>query len=112
MKLMKGDSRNRRNIAQTQERRLSRGVASRMQNRPALLMGLLWGLLWGFLLCTTPLSGRQAQSQQPQASPPIKVDVKVVNIVASVRDKKGQIVTNLAKDAATRYSPAAVVKVR
>jgi len=35
------------------------------------------------------------RSQQP---PPISVEVKVVNVLATVRDKHGQIVTNLGKD--------------
>jgi VWFA-related protein len=38
-----------------------------------------------------------AQTPAPE-QPPIKVDVKVVNILASVRDKKGAIVSNLGKD--------------
>ena len=36
----------------------------------------------------------QAQNQ----SAPLKVDVKVVNVLATVRDKKGQMMLNLGKD--------------
>jgi VWFA-related protein len=36
--------------------------------------------------------------QQPQQSPPIAVQVSVVNVLASVRDKKGALVSTLGKD--------------
>jgi VWFA-related protein len=39
-------------------------------------------------------AGSLRSGQEPQ----IKVDVKVVNVLATVRDKHGQIVTNLGKD--------------
>jgi VWFA-related protein len=39
---------------------------------------------------------RGQQQQQPQSQ--ISVDVKVVNVLATVRDKKGMIVSNLGKD--------------
>ena len=41
----------------------------------------------------------QPPSQQPSPAPPkISVSVKVVNVIASVRNKHGEIVRNLAKD--------------
>ncbi len=39
-----------------------------------------------------------AGSLRSQQQPQIKVEVKVVNVLATVRDKKGQIVSNLGKD--------------
>jgi VWFA-related protein len=38
------------------------------------------------------------QDKSAQDKPAISVDVKVVNMLATVRDKKGQIVTNLGQD--------------
>jgi VWFA-related protein len=38
------------------------------------------------------------QDKPAQDKPAISVDVKVVNVLATVRDKKGQIVTNLGQD--------------
>ena len=45
------------------------------------------------IILAAPLGGRGQDS-----SGAVKVDVKVVNILATVRDKKGQIVANLGKD--------------
>jgi VWFA-related protein len=42
-----------------------------------------------------PLAG---QDKAAQDKPAISVDVKVVNVLATVRDKKGQIVANLGQD--------------
>jgi VWFA-related protein len=39
-----------------------------------------------------------AGSLRSQQQPPIRVEVKVVNVLATVRDKHGQIVSNLGKD--------------
>ena len=56
---------------------------------------LLAGLL--FLTAHQPLRSQQAtQAQAP--GPPITVHVKVVNLLATVRDKKGAIVRDLDKD--------------
>ena len=43
---------------------------------------------------------RPAEAQQPPAPrpPTFSTDVKVVNVFATIRDKDGHIVTNLAKD--------------
>src|SRR4051812_38358419 len=54
-----------------------------------------------------PARSQQAQAKQPQQQsrdsqqqqmPTFSANVKVVNLLASVRDKKGQIVSNLSKD--------------
>jgi VWFA-related protein len=50
-------------------------------------------LILSMLLPARPLL---AQEQQPQAQ--INVEVKVVSVLATVRDKKGAIVSNLGKD--------------
>jgi Mg-chelatase subunit ChlD len=39
-----------------------------------------------------------AGTSRSQQQPPITVEVKVVNVLATVRDKRGQIVSNLGKD--------------
>jgi VWFA-related protein len=48
-----------------------------------------------FLMLLPLMLGVPASSQQ---TPSISVDVKVVNVFATVRDKKGQIVSNLGRD--------------
>ena len=48
------------------------------------------------VLLTAPvLRGQQSASAPPDATPTIKVDVAVVNVVASVRDRRGRLVSNL-----------------
>ena len=50
-------------------------------------------------LCAGPAFPQQSQQQPAEDLPaPIKVDVNVVNILASVRDKRGALVSNLTKD--------------
>jgi VWFA-related protein len=49
----------------------------------------------GLLLVAFLAPSGPARAQQ---QPSIKVDVKVVNVLATVRDKHGQLVTNLGKD--------------
>src|SRR5256885_1910919 len=44
------------------------------------------------------LAGSSAMPAQEDLPPAIKIDVNLVNILASVRDKKGALVPNLAKD--------------
>jgi VWFA-related protein len=56
---------------------------------------------WGLIVSLSTiglvlLTGAKLRSQQQQ--PTISVDVKVVNVLASVRDKHGAVVHNLAKD--------------
>jgi VWFA-related protein len=46
----------------------------------------------------TPQQESQQQSQEPPPQPKIAVEANMVTVFASVRDKKGQIVTNLTKD--------------
>ena len=61
-------------------------------------------LAMAVLLATTLLFSQQSPNSQPQPdpreqqSPPISVDVKVVNVLATVRDKHGKIVPHLTKD--------------
>ncbi len=62
------------------------------------------------LLAGSPVRGQQAPASQqspaqapassaaPAQAPPIAVHVKVVNVLATVRDKKGEIVRNLTQD--------------
>ena len=49
----------------------------------------------GFLMVCFLLPGSDSRGQQP---PGISVEVKAVTLLAMVRDKKGQIVSNLGKD--------------
>jgi len=58
------------------------------------------GRAFCFALALTSLlfAGRQLESQQPAGNqPPITVHVQVVNVLATVRDKKGAMVSNLTK---------------
>jgi VWFA-related protein len=59
-------------------------------------LGLVF-LVAPLLLANQPLKSQQATGAQGQA-PPITVHVKVVNVLATVRDKKGAIVRNLTQD--------------
>ena len=58
----------------------------------ACARALLTLLLVVLLAAGTPLLSQQQQK------PDISVDVKLVNVLATVRDKKGEIVRNLTKD--------------
>jgi VWFA-related protein len=58
-------------------------------------LGACSSLLLLLVVAKTPLAG---QDKPAQDKPAISVDVKVVNVLATVRDKKGQIVTNLGQD--------------
>ena len=80
----------------------------RRVGRSALLLGcaVLTGVV-GYARRRQPASqqqpqpatqAQQTQGQTPQQSAPIAVEVKVVNVVATVRDKKGALVSTLAKD--------------
>jgi VWFA-related protein len=53
------------------------------------------GLGLALLIASLLLPSGSLRSQQ---QPPISVEVKVVNVLATVRDKHGQIVSNLGKD--------------
>ncbi len=58
-------------------------------------------LLGGLLLARTGLPQQKAPQQKPDADEPlatIKVDVDVVSVFCSVRDKKGGFIGNLGKD--------------
>lgn len=55
--------------------------------------------LWLPSWAQQPSAQSQSPSQQPSPAPPrISVSVKVVNVLASVRNKHGEIVRNLTKD--------------
>ncbi|MGA2904539.1 MAG: VWA domain-containing protein, partial [Candidatus Korobacteraceae bacterium] len=47
---------------------------------------------------TTPAPTRNDKTSSQQTTPTFSSDVKVVNVLATVRDKHGQIVNNLTKD--------------
>ncbi len=57
----------------------------------------LFLLVVPLFLVDQPIRSQQATGGQGQA-PPITVHVKVVNVLATVRDKKGAIVRNLSQD--------------
>lgn len=73
------------------------GTAPRFKTSRVLYILLLAMPL--FVTGDQPLRGQQATTTgaQPQ-TPPITVNVKVVNVLATVRDKKGDIVRSLNKD--------------
>ena len=60
-------------------------------------LGLLALLALPFFLADRPLRSQQATGAQAQG-PPITVHVKVVNVLATVRDKKGVIVRDLTQN--------------
>jgi VWFA-related protein len=54
-------------------------------------------LVFAFLIAVLPACGQQEQESQ-QGTPTFSTNVKVVNVLASVRDKKGQLINTLTKD--------------
>lgn len=62
--------------------------------RPAQRLALLIATV----LSSGIVRGQQSPPPQPSQMPQIAVDVKVVNVLATVRDKHGKIVSNLGKD--------------
>jgi VWFA-related protein len=60
--------------------------------------GVFLSLVPALLLGQQSPDSRTKTEARNQQVPPISVDVKVVNVLASVRDKHGKIVTNLTKD--------------
>ena len=81
-------------VKQTMQFRIS-GFARR--SVVGKIMGLLLLLATLFLTADQPLKSQQAKEGQAQG-PPITVHVKVVNVLASVRDKKGAIVRDLNQE--------------
>jgi VWFA-related protein len=56
-------------------------------------------LCWSLSLIVLSFGIQPTESiASPQQGPPIKSDVKLVNLIASVRDKHGHLVNNLTKD--------------
>ncbi len=54
--------------------------------------------VWLALILSGTLAFSQQSSQPPQeSSAPIKVDVNVVNVLCTVRDNKGKLISNLDK---------------
>src|SRR5262252_6634981 len=66
--------------------------------RPSLGLGAVGIALLG--LAVLPLLGQQqpAQQQTQQSQPTFSTDVKVVNVLATVRNSKGQILHDLTKE--------------
>jgi hypothetical protein len=59
------------------------------------LRSVLWNLCFSVLTVCLLLTGQPSSGQQ---APTISAEVKVVNMLASVRDKHGKIVPKLTKD--------------
>jgi VWFA-related protein len=70
-----------------------------LHNRICGARHTVWLALLTLLIVVQPLRSQQDQPQQAQqATPTFSSNVKVVNVLATVRDKKGEIVNNLTKD--------------
>jgi VWFA-related protein len=80
------------------QRRYSRGsrVRIRLILQPRFSNAQVGRVCWTALLLVALLL--PAGSLRSQQNPQIRVEVKVVNVLATVRDKRGQIVSNLGKD--------------
>jgi len=81
----------------------SRARHSRVQNSgllsvPRLILLLLPLLLSGFMLRAQQAPPAQPSQPDQQETTTIKKDVNVVNVLATVRNKQGQLVNNLTKD--------------
>jgi len=61
-------------------------------------MRILLGLLVIFALCAQTPPQQTPQKPAAEDLPSIKVDVNLVNVLASVRDKKGTLIPNLEKN--------------
>jgi VWFA-related protein len=73
--------------------------ASNLAYRNVCRAGLLVALLaLLFLSVDRPTHGQNTLGADQTQAPPITAHVKVVNVLASVRDKKGAIVRNLTRD--------------
>jgi len=60
-----------------------------------LRLGKMVALTLAVLITAPALRGQQPAVSQPDAATTIKVDVAVVNVLASVRDRRGRLVANL-----------------
>ncbi len=61
---------------------------------------------------TLPAAAQQKQEKQDQELPTIRVDVDVVSLLFSVRDKRGALVPNLTKDDFTVYEDGKQQEIR
>jgi VWFA-related protein len=57
-----------------------------------------WRAAWLALLLTPPSLPQNPAQPQQESLPSISVDVNVVNVLFTVRDRKGALITNLTKD--------------
>src|SRR5579864_3608538 len=77
-----------------------------MSGKPVLFVTICLFIISCFLIAqqpsptpAAPQSASATDTKQPSTQPPaISVTVKVVNVPATVRDKHGKIISNLAKD--------------
>ena len=73
-----------------------RAMNSHAQNLRSLTCFRLLTIVLSILLVTGPVAAQQEDKQE--AATTIKKDVNVVNVLATVRNKQGQIVNDLTKD--------------
>ena len=64
------------------------------------MRNIAWAILFALWLSAASLRAQQTQSPQNQQPPQAKiaVEVKTVTVLATVRDKHGKLISNLAKD--------------
>jgi len=73
-----------------------RAMNRHAQNLHSSICSRLLTFLLSVLLVTAPVTAQQDDKQEPATT--IKKDVNVVNVLATVRNKQGQIVNDLTKD--------------
>jgi len=74
-----------------------RAMKRHAQNPQSAISFRLLAMLLSALLLTAPVMAQQQDDKQ-EAATTIKKDVNVVNVLATVRNKQGQIVNDLTKD--------------
>jgi len=74
-----------------------RAMKRHAQNPQSAISFRLLAMLLSALLLTAPVTAQQQDDKQ-EAATTIKKDVNVVNVLATVRNKQGQIVNDLTKD--------------
>lgn len=70
--------------------------------RPLLAFGLLLSLAL-FPSWSVPQTPAQKPTEQLPEAPPLRVEVNVVNVLATVKDSKGRLITDLSRDDFTVY---------